>query len=142
MFEGQPDSKPASIIITTIAAHAYTAGATLAQTLDSVLGALSRLVASGSNEVLNPVDPAENFADRWSRPDCAHLQLKKNFHNWVSQAVADLGRLRLLENDQAAADFTRERFRASLPSVAVSGADGRPARRVTIGADPPRPWRK
>lgn len=89
MFADNPDSKPISVIITTLAASAYSGGSSLESALKEVLLGLKEFIKSDSNEVLNPVNPNENFADRWSMPAYKNLELKKNFHNWVHQVNRD-----------------------------------------------------
>jgi len=84
MFADKCDAKPVSIILTTIAGKVYLHGDSLADTMTRVLAALEQVRASNTDEILNPVNPNENFADRWERADCAHLRLKANFHEWVS----------------------------------------------------------
>ena len=66
-FATSPKDKPASIIITTLAAHAYAGGGTLYEVLADVTTKMSSLVdvRNGVYWVPNPVQPDENFADRW-----------------------------------------------------------------------------
>ena len=84
-----PDSKPISIIITTLAARAYSAENDIVAALGNVLEKMEGLVNPSRPRVPNPVDPEEDFADRWYRPDCLHLRLKKNFNDWLLQAKTD-----------------------------------------------------
>lgn len=93
MFKDDPDCKPASIILTTIAGGAYVAGESLSQSLRRMLRAFDAVRQSNTDLIANPVAPAENFADRWARRDCAHLNLKQNFHRWVIQANRDFARI-------------------------------------------------
>jgi hypothetical protein len=97
MFESKPDSKPISVIITTLAARSYTGGDSVEGALKEVLTGLNQFVNSSGDVVPNPVNPEENFADRWHMPKYAHLQLKQNFGNWVNAAIRDFQLL--LEND-------------------------------------------
>ncbi|MCA0778167.1 nucleotidyltransferase [Vibrio vulnificus] len=98
MFADNADSKPISVIITTLAASAYSGSSSLESALKEVLLGLKKFVNSDSNEVLNPVNPKENFADRWSMSAYNDLELKKNFHNWVNQVNRDFDFL--LESDE------------------------------------------
>jgi hypothetical protein len=66
-FTGRLDQRPSSIIITTLAAHAYQPEGNLFEVLR---GITSRLldhveVMGGKYVVANPVMPEENFADSW-----------------------------------------------------------------------------
>lgn len=89
MFSDKPDSKPISVIITTLATKSYTGKNTIEATLKEVLTGLKTFALSDSDEVKNPVNPEENFADRWKMPAHKHLRLKKNFHIWVNQVNRD-----------------------------------------------------
>jgi hypothetical protein len=89
MFIDAPDSKPISIIISTIAGHAYVAGQTLTESMATVLEAFDAFRRSDSDNVPNPVAPDEDFADKWRHPECRHLRLKENFHRWIIQVNAD-----------------------------------------------------
>ncbi len=89
MFVDNQDSKPISVIITTLSARAYTGASSLELALKDVLNGLMEFVQSDSNQVLNPVNPQENFADRWAMPAYKHLELKQNFHLWVYQVNRD-----------------------------------------------------
>jgi hypothetical protein len=84
-----PDSKPISIIITTLAARAYNGEADIVAALGNVLEKMGGLVSPSVPRVPNPVDPEEDFADRWYRQDCLHLRLEKNFNDWLLQARTD-----------------------------------------------------
>ena len=66
MFNGDED-KPISIIITTISAHAYNGEQTICETLRTILKNMHLFVENrhGVNWVMNPVNPMENFADKW-----------------------------------------------------------------------------
>jgi hypothetical protein len=84
-----PDSKPISIIITTLAARAYNGETDIVAALGNVLEKMGGLVNPTRPRVPNPVDPEEDFADSWYRQDCLHLRLEKNFNDWLLQARTD-----------------------------------------------------
>ncbi|MGI6657148.1 MAG: hypothetical protein ACOX5Z_10065 [Desulfobulbus sp.] len=84
-----PDSKPISIIITTLAARAYNGETDIVTALGNVLEKMGGLVCPTKPRVPNPVDPKEDFADRWYRHDCLRLRLEENFKNWLLQARTD-----------------------------------------------------
>ena len=88
MFVDDQDNKPISIIITTLAAHAY-------NNEDNLLDALIRIVdgmpeyiqnRQGIPWIPNPVNPTENFADKWVEKP----KLKENFEQWLNKVKADL----------------------------------------------------
>lgn len=63
------DDKPISIIITTLAAHAYNNEADLFDALRNMLPKMRSAIERRGNVywVENPVNPRENFADRWEK---------------------------------------------------------------------------
>lgn len=89
MFANDPDRKPISVIITTLAAQSYSGSPLIECCLMDVLNGLKQFVISDSCEVVNPVNPEENFADRWSMPQYKDLLLKDNFHMWVKNVIRD-----------------------------------------------------
>lgn len=89
MFKDNLDSKPISVIITTLAGRSYEGSSSLEEALHQVILGLKEFAHSNSDEVLNPVNPNENFADRWKMPAYKELNLKNNFHNWVDQVSKD-----------------------------------------------------
>lgn len=87
MFADDGDHKPISIIITTLAAHAYNEEPTISAALQSILTGMDRYIEYRGEIawVANPVNPAENFADRWVE----HPKKRENFYNWLEQARHD-----------------------------------------------------
>lgn len=148
MFLGNPDAKPASIILTTVVGQAFVPSESLEQTLVRALAALDRVRQSDTDSIPNPVNSKENFADRWHRIDCQHLHLKKNFHEWVKQANADFSaflasgqanRLRELA-EQAFALRPGEHAFNGLPGVVAASAAPAIVRAVSLTSAPARPW--
>ena len=88
-FSDDEDSKPASIIITTLSAIAYQGENDIDDALETILFSIVKLVNSTSPRVPNPVNPAEDFADRWSDPASQHLNLEVKFGQWLRQAQVD-----------------------------------------------------
>ena len=82
------DLRPASIIITTLAAHAYRgSGGDLYEVLDDITDRMPGFVRLDGQRyiVANPVEPRENFADRWhGKPERAEA-----FFRWIEQAKTD-----------------------------------------------------
>lgn len=89
MFKDAPESKPISIIITTLASHAYNGEVNLDEALTNILNKMDSYIRPSSPRVPNPVNPKEDFADKWSDPKYAHLRLSENFNNWLQQARID-----------------------------------------------------
>ncbi len=87
-FKNAPEDRPASIIITTLAARSYIAGGNLHEVLREVAAKMPGLVErrDGVLWVPNPVEPDENFADRWrNHPNRAQL-----FFDWMTQVNTDV----------------------------------------------------
>ena len=86
-FVDTPENRPASIIITTLAARAYTGSGSLYEVLVDVTKKMPTLIEheNGVWVVRNPVQPKENFADRWrSKPGS-----DERFFRWLHQAGVD-----------------------------------------------------
>lgn len=90
-FSASPEDRPASIIITTLAAMAYSGHGSIYEVLIDITAKMPELVESrdGVLWVPNPVQPDENFADRWrERPSRA-----ERFFEWIEAVYADFSDL-------------------------------------------------
>ena len=67
-FEHRSDERPISVIITTLAAHAYNGEETIGEALAVILAGMDRHILWHNNRywIPNPTDPLENFADKWA----------------------------------------------------------------------------
>lgn len=87
-FAERPALKPVSIIVTTLAAHAYGGE----NDLDSAMSNVCRLMAGNIERrgdkwwVRNPAHPDENFADKWNEDD----GLRQAFMGWLEGLQAAL----------------------------------------------------
>ncbi len=88
MFEHNPEDKPISMIITTLAGHAYNNEADLYDALDSIIKDMPNyiLTRDGSPWIPNPVNPDENFADKWRKEP----KKEYNFRKWLIRVNEDL----------------------------------------------------
>ncbi|MBL0063143.1 MAG: nucleotidyltransferase [bacterium] len=77
MFQNRLELKPISIIITTLAASAYRGESDVSGAIDRILADMETLVRPTFPRIPNPVDPNEDFADRWARRECSHLELRR-----------------------------------------------------------------
>ena len=114
MFKGNEDVKPISIIITTLAARAYNGEQDIVPTLDNILAKMGDLVNKTSPRVPNPVDPEEDFADRWAMQKYLHLNLEQNFRYWLKQAQGDFEHITLTTDTQFIAEQAEQKFSLSL----------------------------
>jgi len=105
-----PDSKPISIIITTLAARAYNGETDIVTALGNVIEKMGDLVRLTKPRVPNPVDPEEDFADRWYRKDCLHLRLEDNFKAWLLQAGADFRHLTSTADTNFLSEHIKDKF--------------------------------
>lgn len=87
MFEDDGEHKPISIIITTLSAHAYNDEATIADALITILTRMDQFIQerNGKAWIPNPVNPEENFADKWAEVP----KKRENFHAWLKKARHD-----------------------------------------------------
>ena len=78
---------PASIVLTTLAAHAYQQEATITGALLSILERMDHFVELRGNRywIENPSDPRENFADHWNEES----ERREAFYAWLKAARAD-----------------------------------------------------
>lgn len=87
MFKGLDDA-PISIIITTLSAHAFINDTSLEISLKNVILTMKKFISykDGKAYIPNPVNPNENFADKWSE----NANKKRNFISWLNQLEIDL----------------------------------------------------
>ena len=146
MFKDDVESKPISVIITTLAAKAYNGETDLASALSNILARMGGYVNSTVPFVPNPVNPAEDFADKWYDQESAHLRLKENFDRWLYQAKADFKALCSKDNAKLVVEAADRGFDVQLDTNAIALALGLSAAVVaptkTIHASDPKPWFK
>jgi hypothetical protein len=147
MFADNPDAKPISAIITTLAAESYQGEQDIQSAIENILVKMSDFVRATVPRVPNPVHPSEDFADKWYDPAYAHLQLEKNFWLWLEQARNDF---RVLQRSHDA-DFivaqARTKFGAVLNAKNLKEKLGlgsvsiiTPPKSHIITATPAKPW--
>lgn len=92
MFKGDCD-KPISIIITTLAARAYQGETSVTEALQTVIAHMKDHITEVYDEksgkmikqIANPVNPEENFADKWVE----HPRRQVNFYKWLDAVRND-----------------------------------------------------
>jgi len=104
------DSKPISIIITTLAAHAYNGESDIISALKNIVNNMERFIRTSIPRVPNPVDPKEDFADKWYDKDCKHLNLEKNFYQWLLSAKKDFNQILSSDSVLLLSDTLNKRF--------------------------------
>ncbi|RFC62726.1 nucleotidyltransferase [Fulvimarina endophytica] len=125
MFAKRPDERPISVIITTLAAHAYGGELTIGKALVSILSRMDQFIetVNGVDYIKNPTDPLENFADKWGK----HPERRAAFHEWLRQARADFYNAAVMTAKQDMAKAVQD-------GVGVGLAEKARARAVGIGA--------
>lgn len=146
MFRTRPEVKPISIIITTLAAHAYEGQGDVQEALDCILEQMDRFIRSTTPRIPNPVNPAEDFADKWGTAEGRSLQLEQHFRAWLIQARADLRLVAESRDQQFFEEQTLKKFGTKITTTALAGLFSSPS----VKASPvihriqgaPRPWAK
>jgi len=88
MFQDDKDNQPISIIITTLVAHAYGGEDNMEDAIINILSTITTFIQNinGIYRVENPVNPLENFADKWEHEPIKQL----NFISWLKQLKIDI----------------------------------------------------
>lgn len=108
MFEDNSDDKPISIIITTLAGHAYNNETDIMETLQNLVKEMPLHIyrKNGVASIPNPVNPLENFADKWPE----HPQREENFYRWLRQVQMDFREIAAQPDIQRAAELLKPRL--------------------------------
>jgi hypothetical protein len=143
MFNGD-DDKPISIIITTLAAKAYQGQTDVIEALISIVNTMENFIEerydSKSGRIIkwiaNPVNPEENFADKWP----ANPKKQENFYRWLRQIKSDVENItsqRGLHNIQEAlsAPFGKSAVNSAFSNIGESAREFREsgAMKMTAG---------
>lgn len=146
-----PESKPISIIITTLAARAYNGETDIVEALNNVLTKMGGLVNQTRPRVPNPVDPEEDFADRWYRQDCLHLRLEEHFFSWLLQANTDFRHITSTNDTEFLSEQLEEKFSLRVNKMELREQLGisaaiedivTPKTHTIDRQDSARPWKK
>ncbi|MBN2511873.1 MAG: nucleotidyltransferase [Sedimentisphaerales bacterium] len=146
MFKNSPEWKPLSMIITTLATHAYGGETDFGIALENIVEGITKHVRSARPRVPNPVNPGEDFADRWAKD----ARFEQNFWTWHAQIKVDLNNLRILDKVPEISRAVQKRFDLNLTGAMVSRleATGVSAPRIIAAASTvhiasgPKPWRR
>ena len=87
VFADDPADKPISIIISSLAAHAYEGEETIGYALLSILSRMEQAIEHDGVKYIikNPTNALENFADKWEE----HPERAQAFFGWLEQARED-----------------------------------------------------
>lgn len=117
---------PISIIITTLAAHAYQGEAEIADALLSILTGMENHIrrdANGRAVIANPSDPLENFADKWAE----FPEREDAFYQWLNQARRDFAAAAGLADRHAIAATLSEHIGEEMAKRASDRAATKPS---------------
>lgn len=105
---GCDDDKPISIIITTLASLAYRGETTLIDALIRIASEMELNIKriGPVDWIANPVNPEENFADKWPGAP----QKRENFYRWLRDLKNDLQILLTLEGQDRIYKFISDKF--------------------------------
>lgn len=117
MFADNLDAKPASIIITTLAARAYQGESDVTTATVNVLRHMGDLVHAELPRIPNPINPKEDFSDRWRKETGIALQLEANFWKWLEQAKADIGAFSMSNDADYLLEKSASSFKAEVDPV-------------------------
>lgn len=90
-FQDNLDDNPPSIIITTLAALAYNNQTNIYDALADIVRKMPTKIEYRNNKwwIQNPVDPDENFADKWNE----YPERRENFNAWLKKAQDDFSNI-------------------------------------------------
>lgn len=148
MFKDSPEWKPLSMIITTLATHSYSGESELYEALTNIVERMPNFVRSTQPRIPNPLNPKEDFADRWAKDS----RFEDNFKAWHMKVKADIANLpKLIGKVPEIARTVRQKFGVDLigemqRKLEVTSTVPTPhiitsAPAVHI-ATPPKPWRR
>ncbi len=116
LFSNDADHKPISIILTTLATHAYSGEDNLFDAIANILQNMEDHIEEreGVYWIQNPVNPLENFADKWAE----NPKLIEGFDKWLQHANHNL----IQEFSGNGVQLFTESLRNSLGNRAVNRA--------------------
>lgn len=121
MFRTTKDSKPISVILTTLAARSYGGETDLQSALSTIVERMESHIRPTVPRVPNPVNPIEDFADKWPSPTHAHLNLELSVRQWIQRARQDFTRVTTAASVPML-EHALEQFGVSAPSARMTKA--------------------
>lgn len=116
MFKEQADLKPISMIITTLATLSYEGQNSVDETVTAIVDRMMTFIRKTAPRIPNPVDPGEDFADKWSDKS----ELEDAFLSWHRQLRRDIRGL----GDSVGLGELQEHFQERF-SVGLGDSDAR-----------------
>lgn len=119
LFQSDPENRPVSIIITTLAARAYSSQNNVYDALLALVRDMPRYIENRNGRwwVANPVEPEENFADKWNEKP----ERRAAFLAWLARVQQDVAAAVQTKNLEKAVQSLSPRFGTG----AVANAESR-----------------
>lgn len=115
--------------------------------MQTILTTMGSFVNQNKPRVPNPVNPAEDFADKWYDPQYAQLHLEQNFKWWLQQAQEDFAKIGQSRDAGFIADQVQEKFATTIDARNLRDKLGLGAATIittpksyTIAEAPAKPW--
>jgi hypothetical protein len=107
-FESDEENRPVSIIITTLAASAYSGQGDIESALIKVVREMPNFIENRKGKwwVPNPAHPDENFADKWNEAPAR----RESFLAWLRLVFEDIGRTVVAKSAQDKREKLDESF--------------------------------
>jgi hypothetical protein len=151
-FMNDQDNKPASILITTLAANAYENEADIVDAMVNIIDRMPSFLVkrNGVAWVSNPIDPTENFADRW----VDNPNRESNFGYWLQKVKSDFNRILTCYDSDSAKKILTPIFgervsNSAIGKLEVKSQSQAPFQNSVLQktppivniTNPPKPWR-
>lgn len=138
-FRNDSENKPASIIISTLAARAYQGENDVTQALTRILSEMGNYVMPDFPRVQNPTKGDEDFTDRWDKS--GHKE--QCFWSWLDEAQRDFAHLGTMGKSGLVRALVEEKFKVNVSSqhlpktsVAAAAAVGLAPKSIDSGLPP------
>jgi len=148
MFADDPDGKPISIIITTLAGKAYQGEQEIDDALKRILTDMDAYINKGSPRVPNPVNPVEDFADKWGDSKYQQHNLETKFRQWLAQARQDFKVIESTQDANSLVEQIQAKFASALDADDLEKRLGftaapaiAPSKKYSITEAPAKPWK-
>lgn len=147
MFRNATDLAPISMIITNLATVAYEGETDIYSVLVDIVEKMPSLVQPTRPRVPNPADPAEDYADKWSKD----ARLETNFWKWHFAFKIHLQKLPSFIEGSTIGKETTSIFEVKLTQKELEAIEPRPVLTATVASkasvapslyipSAPKPW--
>jgi hypothetical protein len=124
VFQDDPEGKPTSIIISTLAARAYSGDSDVTESIENILDNMEHYVNQKKPKIPNPVNPQEDFSDRWTSGEGRKNRLEEKFWDWLTQARNDFEILISSQNIRNIKEIAQSRYGVDIDETVLKGALG------------------